>query len=452
MVDPDVGKFTAKGFAARERILVAATNVLLAEGLSGFSVDKVREAAAVSGSQIAHYFTDRDELVRAVVQRQVLELLAFHRQPKLGGLDTFEDWQSWADLNVRHLRRAGYRGTATYHTLAGQLAKSDDDTRQVLAAGYWRWASLLEDCFARMKARGTLVAAADPRRLALVVMSCHQGAGMLAFTYRQDWPLVDVAGFVVDYLRSHAADPAERPSARSRRVRRRRLATVLAAGAHAQDGPARFTRKGLATRARIVEGAMGLMYERGVSGTRLDDVRLALGVSGSQLSHYFADKQDLTRQVVRARTDSVVAFHRHPKLANLDRLQDFRTWADLCWTLGVPDYLRLGCVYGALTGELLEADDEVRDVLAAGYDRWLGVFEEGLTTMRRRGDLVPEADPAHLAIALLGAHQGGALLTHVTGTGEPFRAAVDAVIDYIGSFAPPKNGRTSRSPRSQRVS
>ena len=31
-------------------------------------------------------------------------------------------------------------------------------------------------------------------------------------------------------------------------------------------------------------------------------------------------------------------------------------------------YVRGGCVYGSLTGELLEADDGILDDLAAGYD------------------------------------------------------------------------------------
>ena len=99
------------------------------------------------------------------------------------------------------------------------------------------------------------------------------------------------------------------------------------------------------------------MYERGVSGTSLDDVRKAAAVSGSQISHYFADKQDLIRQVVEARTNFVVAFHDQPKLGDLDRLQSLRAWADLCWQQAGPDYLRKGCVYGSLTGELLEADE-----------------------------------------------------------------------------------------------
>jgi AcrR family transcriptional regulator len=185
------------------------------------------------------------------------------------------------------------------------------------------------------------------------------------------------------------------------------------------------------------------MYERGVNGTSLDDVRKATGVSGSQISHYFEDKQDLTRQVIRARTDFVMAFHGQRQFGQLSSLASLRAWADACSKHARLDYMRRGCRYGSLTGELLEADDSVLDVLAAGYDRWLEVFEDGLCAMRERGDLLPDADPRHLAVALLAAHQGGALVTLVTRSVEPFRVAADAAVDYVASFATTAAKRTA---------
>ena len=439
---PAIRGFTAKGRATRERILQSAAQVLLSEGLSGFNLEKVRRVALVSGSQLSHYFADRPALIRAVLERQIEVVLEFHRQPRLGGLDTFDDFERWADLNLRYLRRIGYAKTPTYHALVGQLAKSDDATRQTLADGYWRWVDLLEQSFQRMKDRGVLVTSADPRHLALVVVGAHQGAGILTFAYRQEWPLADISRFVVNYLRTFAADPAERIARKSRRPRERRTrdnGTVI------DDEGSRFTRKGLAMRARIVNRAADLMFENGVNGTSLDDVRKAVRVSGSQLSHYFADKRDLTRQVIASRTNDVIEFHTRPQLGQLDSLQALRAWADACVADVEAIYLRGGCVYGSLTGELLEADDGILDDLAAGYDQWLTLFRDGLRVMRRRGDLTDEADPRHLAVALVAAHQGGTMLTHVAGTAEPFGALANAAVEYVASFRPAPGRRTRRS-------
>ena len=220
--EPDDQPATAKGRATRERVVKAAAELILADGLSSLSMANVRKAASVSGSQLAHYFADKQALIRAVLGRQLQVVLDFHRQPKLGGLQSFDDFERWIDLNMRYLRQIGYEGTPTYHALAGQLAKSDAATRATLAQGYWQWVDLLEEAIARMKSRGLLVADADPRRLAIVIVTAHQGGGTVAFAYREEWPHADAVRYAVNYLRMFAKDPAERSPRPPRRPRARR--------------------------------------------------------------------------------------------------------------------------------------------------------------------------------------------------------------------------------------
>ena len=71
-----------------------------------------------------------------------------------------------------------------------------------------------------MKDDGLLVGDADPRRLALVIITAHQGGGVLTFTYQEDWPHADAIRFAVNYLRrSPPTAPSERPAHRVGRVR-----------------------------------------------------------------------------------------------------------------------------------------------------------------------------------------------------------------------------------------
>jgi AcrR family transcriptional regulator len=215
----DDRRLTAKGRATRDRIVQVAAELILSDGLSALNMDALRKAASVSGSQLAHYFTDKRALIRAVVARQINVVLDFHRQPKLRALDTFDDFERWIDLNMRYLRQIGYSGTPTYHALAGQLGKSDTATRETLAAGYWQWIDLLEQAIQRMKDHRVLVAQADPRKLALVIVSAHQGGATLSFIYRAEWPHADAVRFAVNYLRMFATDPAERVARPPRRPR-----------------------------------------------------------------------------------------------------------------------------------------------------------------------------------------------------------------------------------------
>src|ERR1700760_1000559 len=93
-------------------------------------------------------------------------------------------------------------------------------------------------------------------------------------------------------------------------------------------GPApRLTRKGEATRRRIVEAAARLMYERGLTEATLEDVREAAGVSGSQIYHYFADKQALLLAVIDFQTESILQ-EQQPSLDKLDSIAGLRAWRD----------------------------------------------------------------------------------------------------------------------------
>ena len=224
MGNPDVHdeqRLTAKGRATRDRIVQAAAELIVTNGLSASNMDNVRRAASVSGSQLAHYFADKAALIRAVIRRQTGVVLDFHRQPTLRGLGSFDDFERWIDLNMRYLRRIGYFGTPTYHALTAQLAKSDDATRDSLAAGYLQWIELLEHAIQQMKDDGLLVRDADPRRLALVIITAHQGGGVLTFTYQEEWPHADAIRFAVNYLRLFATDSADRAPRPPRRSRRR---------------------------------------------------------------------------------------------------------------------------------------------------------------------------------------------------------------------------------------
>ena len=440
----DAQPLTAKGRATRERILQSAAQVILVDGISGLNLKKVREAASVSGSQMTHYFVDKQALIRAVIGRQIEVVLDFHRQPKLGRLSTFDDYEEWIAANLGYLRRIGYVGTPTYHTLAGQLVKSDEATRKTLAAGYWQWIELIEQSIQGMKDRGVLVTKAQPKELAMVIVASHQGGATMTFAYRQEWPLMDALRFAVNYLRMFATDQAERAAHRPRRPRDRQKSQRETVSERSELP---FTPKGLEQRARIVDSAAELIFERGVARTSLADVRGAAGVGGSQISHYFADKRDLTREVIAARTDEVIRFHTQPQLGDLDSLASLRAWAEACAAEAKSVYLRGGCIYGSLAGELLEADSEVLDDLAAGYERWLALFQAGLTMMRSRGRLTADADPRHLAAALVAAHQGGTMLTYATGSAEPLRVVLNAAVDYVSSFRPAPARRPSRRPK-----
>jgi hypothetical protein len=54
--------------------------------------------------------------------------------------------------------------------------------------------------------------------------------------------------------------------------------------------------------------------------------------------------------------------------------------------------------------------------------------------MKDTGQFRDDADPDRFAVALLSALEGGTLLTETRRSTEPVEIALDAMLDYIGSF------------------
>lgn len=195
-----------------------------------------------------------------------------------------------------------------------------------------------------------------------------------------------------------------------------------------------ITRKGQATRDRIVAAAAALMYQQGVAGTSTEDLQLAAGVSASQIYHYFADKHALTCAVIAHWSDTIMGFQ-EPLLGRLDDIDALRSWAEVIVNKQRDNDFRGGCPLGSLASELADCNDAAREDVAAGYRRWHDAIRHGLAAMKARGALVDEADVDQLAMALLTALQGGLLLAKTMRDGEPLQTALNTTIEHIASYA-----------------
>jgi AcrR family transcriptional regulator len=193
------------------------------------------------------------------------------------------------------------------------------------------------------------------------------------------------------------------------------------------------TDKGRATRNRVLEAAAALVFEHGVAGTTLDDVRAAANVSKGQLYHYFADKEDLVHAVIDRTVQQVLGAQ--PRLIDLSSWAAIAAWFDDLVQLQVDRHALGGCPIGSLAGELAETDEQARAEIAAGFDRWEAPLRKGLAQMRADGKLRRRADPARLATATLAAIQGGLVLTQTRRDPQQLRIALDAAYAYLRSFA-----------------
>ncbi len=200
-------------------------------------------------------------------------------------------------------------------------------------------------------------------------------------------------------------------------------------GNNVQHRP-RLTAKGERTRSRIVSAAARLIHERGVAGTTLDDVRTAAEVSGSQLYHYFADKDELVQAVIDHQAAVIVGNQRQ---ADLGTVEGLRAWRDMIIAAAASGGGAGGCPLGSLAGQLAESDPQARDLIAAGFERWSDAIGDGLRSLRAAGQLSTEIGPGDLAVTLLAALQGGLLLAQVQRNTRPLETAVDTLLALVAS-------------------
>ena len=191
---------TGRGRRSRERIVDAAAALVAERGVAGTSLDQILEAAGASKSQLYHYFTDKGDLVRAVVARRVGETLDCEG-PMIGGIDSLDDIRRWFDWLIAQNEELGCPG-CPIGTLASELAECDEAARVDLACGFDRWSGLVTGGLERMQARGELGERADPRRLGTAVLASIQGGLLLSKTHKDPQYLRDALDTAYDHLLS----------------------------------------------------------------------------------------------------------------------------------------------------------------------------------------------------------------------------------------------------------
>jgi AcrR family transcriptional regulator len=194
-----------------------------------------------------------------------------------------------------------------------------------------------------------------------------------------------------------------------------------------------LTRKGAATRQRIVEGAAAEIREQGVLRTTLDDIMARTRTSRSQLFHYFPDgKDELLLAVAHHEADRVLA-DQQPHLGDLSTWAAWQAWRD---TL-VARYRAQGehCPLATVNSELGRNSPGARAVSAELMRRWRGEIAEGIRRLQATGQVDPALDATRSAAALLAGIQGGVLLLLTTGSSDPLEAALDVGIAHLKQSA-----------------
>jgi len=199
---PGEPRLTAKGKATRQRIISAASHAFSERGVTASSNDNILAVAGASHSQLYHYFTDRDDLVAAVIADRVEQVLS-HQKSLLADLDSIEGLRLWRDAIVALQEDRECRHGCPIGSLVGELSDRDPRSRQAFAAAFERWHEAIRHGLERMCELGEISTAADPDSLALAFLAVLEGGLLLTQITRSTSRLEQGLDSMIDLIASY---------------------------------------------------------------------------------------------------------------------------------------------------------------------------------------------------------------------------------------------------------
>jgi TetR/AcrR family transcriptional regulator, transcriptional repressor for nem operon len=207
-----------------------------------------------------------------------------------------------------------------------------------------------------------------------------------------------------------------------------------------------FTAKGRAMRDRIIQTSAELIFATGARETTLDHVKSAVGASKSQLYHYFSDKDELLHRVIDFQGARIIEAQQ-PELGAIDSIASLKRWRDKLVQLSDAFGRIGGCPIGSLANEIAGLSENHRRALAAHFDHWAALIEDGLLRMQASGRLGPSLNPKTLSITFLTAVEGGLLLAKLQRSSKALATVLDEIIRSIERNSKQTESRPQRRQR-----
>ncbi len=199
MIEPKTGK----GRATRDRILAAASELMVEQGIGASSLDKILERSGTGKSQFYHYFQDRSDFLKALLDYEISGIRRLHAD-HLERLDSLQGIRSWFEAISGWNRSQGCRGGCPLGNYAAEVAPREENLRPTVARAFADWSAPLVRGLEAMRSRGELREGAVPAELAEFVLASVQGGFLLSRTSRDPGPLDRALGHALAYLKAVA--------------------------------------------------------------------------------------------------------------------------------------------------------------------------------------------------------------------------------------------------------
>ena len=188
------------------------------------------------------------------------------------------------------------------------------------------------------------------------------------------------------------------------------------------------------TKQFILETAVPLYNEKGISGVNIDDILEATKLTKGCLYGHFENKEDLSDQVIdlslKMVSDRIRAGVYKAKTikGKVFAFLDF-------YKNPIETYISGGC---PIFNTAVEADDnyplikeKVARVFKTGQQELAGLLQQGIDT----GEFSADLDPVVFAFKLTASVEGGIVMCRVMGTAKPMQGLVKSLKSELEQYA-----------------
>lgn len=194
------------------------------------------------------------------------------------------------------------------------------------------------------------------------------------------------------------------------------------------------TERGRKTRERILRAATELFSTRGFAATRVDEVLRASGTGKSQFYHYFDNKAELGRAVLRYQRSRAIPRDR-PVFGYLDSWDRIAAWFDDILQAATRALREAPDAIETLWFEMPAVTEPLRREVARTASLRRRLLTRGLRRMQRHGALRTDVDAHRLATFAASAIEGGLRLARSEHSVEPLRHALGETLAHLHGYA-----------------
>jgi AcrR family transcriptional regulator len=164
---------------SRLKMVNAAVDLFHKNGINATSVDQVLADSGTGKGQFAHYFKNKDGLVRAAITH-LHEVIKGGYAPTTYEVRTWKEMDNWFRTYVDYQRSIAFERSCPIGTIGNDLTSAQDDLRKEVQT-FLSWGrSELAKFFADRVRAGELPSRTRPRALADFCMTVVQGGMLLS--------------------------------------------------------------------------------------------------------------------------------------------------------------------------------------------------------------------------------------------------------------------------------